>query len=337
MRVGMYGGKFLPVHMGHVNMIVQARNMCDRLYVVLSFSNIRDRLMCRNIKEMPARVRLSWLRQITKDMEDVEVIAVEDYAEDDESYDWEEGARRIRQAIGRIDIVFSSEEGYEEIFSKLYPGAVHAVIDPGRREFSICARDIRKDGPFMHWEMLPKAVRPYFARKVVIVGTESSGKSTLVRNLAKVFNTSYVEEYGRKMCEMKGGTDDVLHHDDFPFIAYGHKMLELEKQGRAHKVMFIDTESLVTRYYYNLYMGLDSGLFKEMAKHQDYDLWLYLEPDVDWVDDGTRKHGDEKTRNENNEAMKAILDEAGISYTRITGSYQERFSKAVKLTQGLIS
>ena len=79
-KVGFYGGKFLPPHLGHVNAIVQANNQCDKLYVILSYSKERDRNLCKNIKEMPANVRLSWLRQITRDMEHVEVIAIEDNA-----------------------------------------------------------------------------------------------------------------------------------------------------------------------------------------------------------------------------------------------------------------
>jgi HTH-type transcriptional repressor of NAD biosynthesis genes len=198
MTVGFIGGKFLPLHLGHVYAIVHASTIVDELFVVLSHSELRDKELCQDIKMnyIPAQIRLRWLSQLTKDMPHVKVISIED-KHDNDNYDWAEGAQFIKREIGKpIDYVFSSEIQYNDIFKELYPNATHKLIDPMRSQVTISATTIRTEGVFKHWEFIPEFVRPYFVKKIVVVGTESCGKSTLTRNLAKIYNTTYVEEYG---------------------------------------------------------------------------------------------------------------------------------------------
>lgn len=332
MKIGMYGGKFLPLHMGHVYSITKAACMVDELYVVLSYSKIRDELFVQkgNIKPLPYSLRYRWLKQLTKDMENVTVIAVEDTADSDESYDWEQGAADIKRAIGKeIDVVFGSEESYRETFQSLYPNATYTLIDANRDLYPISATRIRQDGPFQHWEYIPDVAKSYFVKKVVLVGTESCGKSTLTRYLAKLFNTSYVEEYGRTVCDRLGGSEGVLTKEDYYHIAYGHKMKEQEAIEKANKVVFIDTEAIVTQFFAGLYQREQYPVLDEIAKIQDYDLYLLLEPDVTWVDDGTRHHGDERVRKENHARLKELLDQQGVTYITISGDYEERLSSAL--------
>ncbi len=332
MVVGFIGGKFLPLHLGHVNAIVEAANQCDELYVVLSHSEKRDSRFCKGskMKYIPGVRRLSWLRQVTADMENVKVIDVED-SYGDEDYDWSEGAFEIKLRIGKkIDLIFSSEKSYSKIFKELYPESRHVIIDSLREKFPISGTEIRERGVFECWDFLPQVVRRDFVKKVVVVGTESCGKSTLVRNLAKVFNTEYVGEFGRDVCFEVGGAE-CLRVEDFVRIGYGHKMIEFEKLKLANRVLFVDTEVLITKYYLNLYMEQDSKLFDEMFKFEDYDLWVYLESDVEWVDDGTRLHGSLDVRARNDQKLKKLLDSKGVKYVCVSGSYQERFEKVKRM------
>ncbi|MDR7077358.1 NadR type nicotinamide-nucleotide adenylyltransferase [Neobacillus niacini] len=106
---------------------------------------------------------------------------------------------------------------------------------------------------YRHWEYIPNFVKPYFVKKIVLVGTESCGKSTLTKNLAKIYNTTYVEEYGRTVCEELGGCDGIMIKEDYQKIAYGHKMAEYQAIEKANKLVFIDAEANVTQFYSNLY------------------------------------------------------------------------------------
>lgn len=338
-KVGFIGGKFLPLHQGHVSAITKAACMVEELYVVLSYSDQRDQSLCQSCSfpYIPSDIRLKWLHQLTKDMENVKVIAVEDEATSDESYDWERGAFEIKQKIGKpIDMVFSSEDSYEPIFAKLYPESKHILLDPERTLFPISATKIRTKGAFACWEYLPDIVKPFFVKKVVVVGTESCGKSTLVRYLGKVFQTSYVEEYGRTVCEYLGGCDGILSEVEFQEICYQQKIKELEAQRQANKLLFVDTEAIVSQYYSHLYLGKHLDLIDAIIKTQHYDLWLFLEPDVNWVDDGYRVYGEEEVRNKNNQLLKEMLEQYGIHYHTITGSYEKRLDTAIRLVNNLL-
>ncbi|MDR7077359.1 cytidyltransferase-like protein [Neobacillus niacini] len=97
MTVGFIGGKFLPRHLGHVYAIVHASSIVDELYVVLSHSETRDSELCLNTKMnyIPAKIRMRWLSQLTKDMPHLRVISIEDN-QDNDNYNWAEGADLIR-------------------------------------------------------------------------------------------------------------------------------------------------------------------------------------------------------------------------------------------------
>ncbi|MEH7177525.1 multifunctional transcriptional regulator/nicotinamide-nucleotide adenylyltransferase/ribosylnicotinamide kinase NadR [Neobacillus vireti] len=338
MTVGFFGGKFLPLHLGHVYAIVHASAIVDELYVVLSHSEIRDRELCRNTKMnfIPAQIRLRWLSQLTRDMPHVKVVSIEDN-QDNDNYNWTEGAQLIKKAIGKpIDYVFSSEIEYNDIFKELYPNAIHKLIDPMRTHVNISATAIRREGVFRHWEFIPDLVKPYFVKKIVVVGTESCGKSTLTRNLARIYNTTYVEEYGRTLCEELGGCDGIMIKEDYQKIAYGHKMAEYNAIEKANKIVFIDTEAIVTQFYSNLYNDEHQPVLDEIAKLQDYDLWLFLEPDVKWVDDGLRVHGEENVRVKNNHDLRKLLDRQDIEYKILSGNYENRFNGAIESIEGLM-
>ncbi|MFB3167834.1 multifunctional transcriptional regulator/nicotinamide-nucleotide adenylyltransferase/ribosylnicotinamide kinase NadR [Neobacillus sp. 179-C4.2 HS] len=338
MTVGFIGGKFLPLHLGHVYAIVHASTIVDELYVILSHSELRDRELCQDTKMnyIPAPIRLRWLSQLTKDMPHVKVISIEDQ-QDNDNYDWAEGAQLIKGKIGKpIDYVFSSEIQYNDIFKELYPNAKHKLIDPMRSQVTISATTIRTEGVFKHWEFIPDFVRPYFVKKIVVVGTESCGKSTLIRNLAKLYNTTYVAEYGRTLCEELGGCDGIMVKEDYQRIAYGHKMEEFKAIEKANKIVFIDTEAIVTQFYSNLYNDEHQAILDEIAKLQDYALWLFLEPDVKWVDDGLRVHGEESAREQNNQHLKTLLNKHHIDFRVLNGNYENRLKEAIQYIEKVV-
>lgn len=334
--VGFLGGKFLPFHLGHVYFIVAASNMVDELYVILSSSKNRDRQLCERdgIKYIPDDVRFSWIGEAVNNLDNVKLVHIED-DQWDENYDWDTGADMIKKAIGKpIDFVFSSEESYDEHFKRNYPNSKHVIIDSGREVVNISGTELRRN-LYDHWDKLPEYVRKYFVKKVVVVGTESCGKSTLVMKLAKLYNTNFVEEVGRKYCEKYS---DRLTKEMFNLIAMEHYLEQEEKTTNSNKVLFVDTEAVVTQFYLNKYFkGEKSQLIEEIAKIQNYDLVIFLEPDVEWVDDGLRYEGHEDIRKQNNEEMKKMFSDRGIKFVTISGNYSERFDKARELVDKLFT
>ncbi|MEC1177513.1 multifunctional transcriptional regulator/nicotinamide-nucleotide adenylyltransferase/ribosylnicotinamide kinase NadR [Metasolibacillus meyeri] len=340
MKVGFYGGKFMPFHQGHLYSTLKASAMVDKLYVIVLYDEERDRKLCEqgNMPYMPYKERALWISQETRDCPNIEILYIEDADSLDADYNWLEGGKRIKAAIHEsITHVFSSESSYSKWFDQIYPEAEHIVLDEARQMFPISATQIRTEGVYKHWDMLPMSVRPFFTKKVAVVGTESCGKSTLVRNLAKLFQTTYVEEYGRTICEEIGNGSDLIIDRHYEEITYGHKHLEFQRLKQANKVLFIDSEQVVTQYYTKVYQGYELPIVEEAIATQRYDLYLYLEPDVPWVEDGYRVLGETSVRASNNALLKEMFAQRHIPIITIEGTYNERMEQAIQHVRALIA
>ena len=271
--IGMFGGKFLIVHKGHVHAMHKAAAMVDKLYLIVTYNVMFEReVYFHKSKIAPIAVeqRLRWWHEITKELDNVHVYAIEEtnikknadthtnvnyHAHTKVEPDWESCADSIKTLIGKpIDFIFSSEPSYSDYFDDLYPKAKHIIIDADRQLYPISASQLRHDGAIQHWDMLPDAVQPYFAKSVVIVGTESTGKTTLAKNLAHRYDTCYVEEAGRKFYEEINA--EIVLLEDFAQIAYEHKYHERQAKKAANKIYFVDTEAITTQFFSMVYLDV---------------------------------------------------------------------------------
>jgi len=327
--VGFIGGRFLPFHRGHIFAIIEASNQVENLYVVLNSSEDRDREVCLadGVAPMPAEVRLSWIGECLSQLENIRILHIQD-DKWGESDNWDTGTRAVKKAIGKpITHVFSSEHVYDELFDKYYPEAKHIVIDARRATVGArSAGEIRRN-LYDYWDLLPKTVQAFFVKRIALVGTESVGKTTLTEKLSKFYNTPYVHEVGR---DYSYRYSDQLTVEHFDQLAMEHFLLTEKLALGCNRLLLIDSEALVTQYYLEMYFKQRSSLIDEIIRRQKFDLCLFLEPDLEWVDDGLRFAGDEKVREKNNIHMKEMLDEYGISYRSISGDYNNRFVEAKK-------
>ena len=325
-RIGMYGGSFNPLHLGHVSNICTSSALCEKLYLVLAVSNDNN--------EVDYHIRYKWLKNITSDLDNVEVITMFDDGS------WENGRDFIVDTIkDKIDVVFAGSDYLDKyIWENLYKDSDIHYFD--RNDIPISSTLIRSN-PYKYYEYLPNIVKEYYTKKVCIIGTESCGKTQLVRKLAKMYNTTHVEEAGRYVCEEVGGVENMIP-DDYFGILFKHKELEHDALKHANKVLIVDTDALITLYYYKLefdntpfYNQKFDALASSISNLNDYDLYVFLEPDVKWVQDGTRMSGEESFRNNNNQILKELLKEKGINYEVVNGDYYNRLTKTKKLIDGL--
>ena len=329
--VGMYGGAFNPLHLGHLECMIRAAGLCEELYIVISYRE--------NKTDVPLKVKIRWVYQLTKHLGNIKSIPPEDKLTNKEDYTedlWKADSEYVKQQIGKpIDVVFCGGDYDASSFWNVCYESSELVVFP-RDNYNSTA--IRND-IFGHWDWMPQVVRSYFSKKVLLIGGESSGKSTLTINLANYYNTVYLEEVGRDLSELSG-TDVYMLSEDFTRILLEHKAKEMRLMEHTNKVLFEDTDCLITRFF----MGFleDSNLEKNehlaeaIAELNSYDLILFLEPDVEWVQDGDRSEVIVADRKKYSDMIKEFYTKYGFEYKIVSGDYNSRFDQAVSYVNELL-
>lgn len=308
--LGVVIGKFAPLTLGHINLITEAAVQSKHVLVVLSHDQRwLDKQSPRDQQVLNFKNRLRWLQQTYADTEHVTIDFIDEASVPEYPNGWQEYAAllgaKIFSEAGKLAAkhsqaqsiaIFSSELDYDEKYKTHLGFVEHVIVDSERTRVPISATKVR-DNLYANWEYLPSIVRKDYCLRVVVMGVESAGKSSLVKNLAKLYNTSWVEEYGRTYCEtVLAGSELTLRSSDYPLIAYRHKELEEEALRTSNRLCFVDTNAFVTEYYHRLYEGKPNSIVSAIAAEEHYDLVLILSPEVPWVDDGLRLNPDrEKT------------------------------------------
>lgn len=321
---GLVLGKFYPPHLGHLYLIDKAAEQCDQVHL----------MVCSLKKEtIPGEYRYLWLYNHYKGS-NVNVIHCSEelpqYPKEcnsvDEFYNkyW---VPTVYKNVKELDVVFTSEDYGDEFAS--YLGVDHVLVDKERKKYPVSGTQIR-NGAFNNWDFIPTFAKNYFMKRVVVVGPESTGKSTLVKNLATYFNAEYVEEYGRTYTNNKCTHD--LNVSDFEKIANGQFLDNFcISRSKDTKLLFCDTEAITTKVFGEMYIDLRNNEEIELIiNKQSFDLWLLLDIDVPWVDDGTRDFPNSWEREWHMNRLKKELDSRNIEYVLISGDYKQRLEKAVK-------
>ena len=317
MTVVLVGGKFLPPHLGHQFLIERARELGD--VIVLAFGRTDD--------PIPIEKRHEWLAEMVP-WATVHAVVADDPAdfEDDAAYDaW---AAIIRRAIGResVDVLVTSEPGYGPRMAATL-GARHELVDPLRTTVPISGSAIRRD-PLAAWAFLPPCVRPWFVKRICLVGAESTGKTTLCELLAARYATAWVPEYGREYSIPKDLRGDAWTTDEFVHIAVQQRALEDEAARRADRVLFCDTDALTTSLWHEPYLGTRAPEVAAIARTHAYDLTFLAAADFPWVQDGYR------TSDEARQRMQRRFEEELVArpepVIELSGSVDQRLSTAVE-------
>lgn len=331
---GWLTGKFCMLHMGHINFIHQAATQCDELVVVLSHSDKRfkdPRLSYRN--------KMLWLRTTFKNEPHITVVGIDESNIPEYPNGWQAWSDLVKEKIGTdFDYIFTSEICDHSGYNTHFPGQEVVVVDAERKGVDISATKIRGD-MVKHWGMMPTVVRKDFVMRICIVGTESVGKTSLTKMLAKRHQTSWVEEYGRTYCEQDLCMDeDLLVFDDYGTIAARRYDMEQEAAASANRVLFVDTAALSTNYFCLLYEGHENQMVSAYQERERYDAYFYLTDDVPFVEDGLRKNRNrDNTRFLFEKMLFANAKRHGSEVFVISGNYNERFNKAIEIVDELLA
>ncbi len=272
---GLVIGKFYPPHRGHHYLIRTARAQVDHLVV----------MMCvHEHQTIPGDLREAWLREVHPDCE---IRVVPDTLPED-PHAW---AKFTVEELGYApDVVFSSES-YGEPFAAAM-GARHIMVDRDRQFVPISGTKIRAH-PLACRSYVEPCVWAYYVRRVVLIGAESTGKTTLASQLAESLSTDWVPEYGREYWEqrlagMNWGEAEPWTTEEFVHIAEEQQRRENLAARSANEILICDTNAFATGIWHERYRGFRAPEVDAIGAKDRVALYLLTVPDFPFVQDGWR-------------------------------------------------
>lgn len=318
-------GKFLPPHQGHQYLIDFARAQVDHLTV----------LVCSIEREpIAGHLRFEWMKELYPDLNVVHVTDENPQEPHEHSDFWSIWIRSIRRFIPEgPDMVFTSENYGDELARRL--GARHVLVDLYRSQVRVSGTKVREH-PFDNWQYIPECVRPYFVKRVAIVGPESTGKTTLAAKLAERFQTVWVPEFARGYLEEKYPPVSLdITRDDIEDIARGQAESEDRLARKANRLLVCDTDLITTMIWSEYFLGYCPDWIKQAGDARSYDLYLLADIDVPWVAEPQRV-GDH-LRPTFLRRLQCELESRHRRYKLISGSYEERMQQAAQTIEALFS
>lgn len=174
-------------------------------------------------------------------------------------------------------------------------------------------------------------------KKVVVIGPESTGKSTLCAALAQHFNTTWCPEYAREYLETHGMDYTFV---DLLTIAKGQVAIEdrfLSAVDSQQSTVFIDTDMYVMKVWCEFAFGKCHSWILNQAAVREYDLYLLCNIDLPWIKDALREYPDPGPRVKLFHYYKDIMVNQNVPFTIISGTYDERFNTAVSAVNKLLN
>lgn len=325
-KSGLILGKFYPFHLGHKHLIDVAISNCEKVSVIV----------CHNSSQfIPVGDRVSHIRETFKKRKNLHIFTIDDenfpkYDSECETLDefYSYWVPAVKNLVKDLDVVYTSED-YGDDFAR-YLGISHYLVDKQRIKYPVSGSSIREN-PFIKWDFIPEVSRPSFVKKIAILGPESVGKTVLTEKISNRFHTNFVPEYGRLVYESKNRVD----LDDFMKISVGRQSLEDWMVKFSNKIIFLDTEDIVTYIFSKLYYPKEyrkyEDYFLEKIKKHRYDLYILLRPDCDVVQDGTRNFL--SNRWNHFKLLKDFMVSFNIDFVEVSGNWDERYKKSISIIQ----
>lgn len=343
---GLVVGKFCPLHKGHEFLIKTSLEQCEKV-IVLSYTS-------KVFKGCDAASREEWLKRIDCDQDRLDIHVIDDfvYIDDDAPEDQHRQlcAEYLLNVLETsVQAVFSSEsygDGFAAHLSKYFTDTFpkqpltvdHIMVDWPRSNFPISGTRLREaiasgDNTLVDKFMSP-GVSPSFVRKILFLGGESTGKSTLVMSLFKHFNSAAAPEFGRVHYDNR---NQKLMYEDMAYIAKTQIAIEDERARHLNpdQYLFCDTSPLTTLFYSKEWFGRVANSLTELmwGTEQRYHKIYLCAPDFPMVQDGTRQ--DETFRMKGHAFYVDHLEDTWMcDYTVLTGTHEERLAKVITDLKG---
>ena len=317
---GLVIGKFYPFHLGHVHLIERALESCERVTV---------EVLGASVESLSLDERMQWVREafpvtefpqlrVVGAMDDAEV----DYASDDA---WNAHMQVIEGLLDSpVDTVLSGDAYGQEMATRL--AAEWIRVD--RREVPITGRAIRAELA-ARWHELPPSTQRGLGFRVVVLGAESTGSTTLALDLAEHTGAPYVAEYGRLYSEIReGGFTAPWRPEEFAHIV-DQQIADEQDAVRTLSTPFIvcDTDVLATALWFERYVGEPSPEILTRAAAHPPALYVLTGDEIPFVQDGLRDG--EHIRHAHQERFRETLAAQQVPWIEVHGTPHERLQQTL--------
>jgi HTH-type transcriptional repressor of NAD biosynthesis genes len=350
-RHALVTGKFYPPHLGHLRLIASAAAAAERVTVVVLGSSVET---------LTLDERVAWLREAASAYPGVRVEGVlddlpVDYADDAV---WRGHVALMREGVAAadrsdpappLDAVFSAEAYGHELGHRL--GVTPVVLDRSKTSGFLSGTALRADLAG-GWDLLPPAAQAGLVLRVAVLVAESTGTTTLCRDLAEALRrrggawarTKWAEEYGREFSAVRTArlreTNPAAMPKDIPWT--GEDFLHIAREQTAREeaaarnggpVLILDTDALATGVWHERYRG---GRLPDLdalaASLPRRDLYVLTSPvGVDFEQDGLRDG--EHLRDAMHARFREVL--AGREWMEAAGGPMERVAAVLRRLDAL--
>ncbi|HVK24636.1 MAG TPA: AAA family ATPase [Actinokineospora sp.] len=337
-------GKFYPPHAGHHHLIRSAAAVAERTTVAVLGSSVESLSIADRVRWIADEHAGDRGVAVLGDLDDHPV----DY-HDDAIWDLHMGVIRsvlARRAIADgdptgapVDVVFTSEHYGAELAARL--GAKHVQLDLDRTQFPVSGTAVRAD-PVGQWEFLAPATRAGLAARIVVVGAESTGTTTLSKALAEHYGAPWVPEHGRLHTEEKLAAAVALTGNADPaalvwtlgdFLDVAARQAAAEDAAATEPVLICDNDPWAATVWGERYLGREHP---EIAAG-DRRPALYLLTDhvgVPFEQDGWRDG--EHLRGWMTARFVHGLRDRGVPWVLLTGNHEHRLRQAIRACDAAI-
>ena len=294
-RVAVVFGTFAPLHQGHIDLIQRAKRQCDRVCVIVSgYKGDRGEKV-----GLPLQKRFRYIREGFSNDELTQIYKLDETDLPRYPLGWEPWLKAALETIqyneAREELIFFvGEKTYQE---ELEARGFQAHLQ--ERQFGISGTLIREN-PSKYWKYIAQPFRRQFTKKVLIMGSASNGKTTLAKDLARFYDAPVSLEYAREYQIRNNVRDDELTPKDYYYLLLGQydQTSKLIDSSANRGLVIADTNSLVTKGYYDYYMEVEGpetsmtdtfdNLFVSILAKEKWDLILFVQPIGSYVNDGFR-------------------------------------------------
>ena len=294
-KVAVVFGTFAPLHQGHIDLIQRAKRQCDRVCVIVSgYKGDRGEEV-----GLPLQKRFRYIREGFSNDELTQIYKLDETELPRYPLGWEPWLKTALETIQydaeKEELIFYvGEKAYQE---ELEARGFEACLQ--ERQFGISGTLIREN-PSKYWKYIAQPFRRQFTKKVLIMGSASNGKTTLAKDLARFYDAPVSLEYAREYQIRNNVRDDELTPKDYYYLLLGQydQTSKLIDSSVNRGLVIADTNSLVTKGYYDYYMEVGGpetsmtdtfdNLFVSILAKEKWDLILFVQPIGSYVNDGFR-------------------------------------------------